>query len=275
MTWFKIDDSFYDHPKVFDASDSAVALWVRAGCWSARNLTDGEVPGRLAFRLCDDPMGAVAELVERGLWEQVGDDYVFHDWHDYQPAREDVLAKREEARERMRALRAKRSKARSPERSREQTANERENNPRTFADRSQPPTRPDQSSKELSLFTADAVEQETEGPSRRNPETDAPETFPITEKMRAWARKEVPLVADDLERHTADFLDFHAAKGNRFRDWSRAWHKWMRKAAEIAQRSGNAVAVRRTTGSNQSNDQDIFARQMARAAERDREAGRA
>jgi hypothetical protein len=44
LTWFKIDDSFYDHPKVFDAPDCAVALWTRAGTWSARNLTDGFVP---------------------------------------------------------------------------------------------------------------------------------------------------------------------------------------------------------------------------------------
>jgi hypothetical protein len=72
MTWFKIDDSFYDHPKVFDAPDCAVALWTRAGTWSARNLTDGFVPTGMPARLCDDPDTAVKELVRRGLWLRDG-----------------------------------------------------------------------------------------------------------------------------------------------------------------------------------------------------------
>ena len=94
MTWFKVDDSFYDHPKVFDAPDAAVALWVRAGCWSARNLTDGFVPSGLPARLCDDHETAVRELVARGLWERAKGGYRFHDWSRYQPTRESVEAER-------------------------------------------------------------------------------------------------------------------------------------------------------------------------------------
>lgn len=90
MTWFKVDDSFYDHPKVFDAPDCALALWVRAGCWSARNLTDGFVPASLPARLCDDPDTAVRELVERGLWYRTKGGYQFHDWTEYQPSAADV-----------------------------------------------------------------------------------------------------------------------------------------------------------------------------------------
>lgn len=100
MTWFKVDDSFYDHPKVFDAPDCAVALWTRAGCWSARNLTDGFVPANLPARLCDDPDTAVKDLVHRGLWSRVSGGYRFHDWSAYQPSAEDV-----------RDLRAKRAAA--------------------------------------------------------------------------------------------------------------------------------------------------------------------
>jgi hypothetical protein len=47
--------------------------------------------------------------------------------------------------------------------------------------------------------------------------------------MREWARINVPTV--DLERETAQFLDHHAAKGNTFVDWRRAWMTWMRNAA--------------------------------------------
>ncbi len=100
MTWFKVDDSFYDHPKVFDAPDCAVALWTRAGCWSARNLTNGFVPSNLPARLCDDPDTAIKELVRRGLWKRVSGGYQFHDWTTYQPTADEV-----------RDLRAKRSAA--------------------------------------------------------------------------------------------------------------------------------------------------------------------
>lgn len=105
MTWFKLDDSFYDHPKVFDASDAAVALWVRAGCWSARNLTDGFVPAGMPVRLSTSAEAAAAELARRGLWERTRGGWLFHDWAEYQPTKESVEADRKAARERMRRRR--------------------------------------------------------------------------------------------------------------------------------------------------------------------------
>jgi hypothetical protein len=95
MTWFKIDDTFYDHPKIFDAPDCAVALWTRAGTWSARNLTDGFVPAGMPARLCDDPDTAVRQLMTRGLWQRTRGGYQFHDWADYQPSAEAVKKLRE------------------------------------------------------------------------------------------------------------------------------------------------------------------------------------
>lgn len=100
MPWFKVDDSFYDHPKVFDLPDSAVALWTRAGSWAARNLTDGFVPARMPARLCDDHDTAVRALVDRGLWKRTKGGYQFHDWEVYQPSADEV-----------RNLRAKRAEA--------------------------------------------------------------------------------------------------------------------------------------------------------------------
>lgn len=95
MTWFKVDDSFYDHPKVFDAPDCAVALWTRAGTWSARNLTDGFVPAGMPARFCDDHETAVRELLNRGLWKRARSGYQFHDWSHYQPTREEAMAGRD------------------------------------------------------------------------------------------------------------------------------------------------------------------------------------
>lgn len=100
MTWFKVDDSFYDHPKVFDLPDAAVALWTRAGCWSARNLTDGFVPARMCARLCDDHDTAARALVDSGLWKRARGGYRFHDWAEFQPTAasvKELKAKRAEA----------------------------------------------------------------------------------------------------------------------------------------------------------------------------------
>lgn len=135
MPWFRVDDSFYDHPKVFDAPDCAVALWVRAGTWSARSLTDGYVPAAMLARFTSDPETAARELVQRGLWSRVKGGYRFHDWGQYQPTRESVENERKAARTRMRRLRQARSHDDSfAPSSAEQQAN--------FGRSSQPPSRP-------------------------------------------------------------------------------------------------------------------------------------
>ena len=98
MTWFRIDDGFNDHPKV-DAledgpcADAAESLWLRAGVWSAKHLTDGFIPVGRAKRLARNRK-APAELVRVGLWEAVDGGYQYHDWPDHQPTKEDVEAKR-------------------------------------------------------------------------------------------------------------------------------------------------------------------------------------
>lgn len=94
VAWFNVDDSFYDHPKVWDAPDCAVALWTRAGSWSSRNLTDGFVPSGMPARFCGDHEQAIRELLDRGLWTRAKGGYLFHDWTDWNSSKEAVKAKR-------------------------------------------------------------------------------------------------------------------------------------------------------------------------------------
>lgn len=144
MTWFKVDDSFYDHPKVFDLPDSAVALWIRAGCWSARNLTDGFVPARMPARLCDDPDTAVKALVDSGLWRRSKGGYQFHDWADYQPTREEVERGRKAAAERQRRRRARMRQQINEEPVTDMSRRDsRVNHNGSHGGSSRPPTRPD------------------------------------------------------------------------------------------------------------------------------------
>jgi hypothetical protein len=105
MPWFRVDDGFYDHPKAI-AAGPALALWLRAGCWCAKQLTDGYVPVGMLAPLGGN-RGHANRLVEAratpggvGLWIPADGGWHFHDWSDYQPTRaevEDKRAKRAEA----------------------------------------------------------------------------------------------------------------------------------------------------------------------------------
>ncbi|MFC5184392.1 hypothetical protein [Actinomadura harenae] len=103
MTWFKVDDTLAFHRKVVAAGNAAMGLWVRAGSWSAQQLTDGFVPKHMVASL--GTRGQAEKLVAVGLWEHAEGGYVFHGWNERQPTRQQVEQEREAARERMRRRR--------------------------------------------------------------------------------------------------------------------------------------------------------------------------
>jgi hypothetical protein len=108
MTWFKVDDNFWSHPKTVALSTHAVALWVRAGSYCGNHLTDGVIP-RYILPMLQGDADAATELVGAGLWLDHIDGWVFHDWEQYQPARAKVEAERAKTRERVAKHRAKES----------------------------------------------------------------------------------------------------------------------------------------------------------------------
>lgn len=112
MTWFRVDDGFATSPKVMSIPRSrrlaALGLWTIAGSWSAQHLTDGRVPAYMLEEWGAD-LSHGTDLVTAGLWREEGDGYVFHDWHDYQPGRADVMAAREKERRRKEAYRQKKA----------------------------------------------------------------------------------------------------------------------------------------------------------------------
>lgn len=99
MPWVRLDDSFAEHPKVIGLSDAAFRTHVNAICYCNRQLTDGRVPSVLGN-------GCTEELLDAGVWERNGSGFLVHDYLDYQPSKEEVLAEREKAAERMRRLRS-------------------------------------------------------------------------------------------------------------------------------------------------------------------------
>lgn len=94
MTWFKVDDSFYDHPKIAELSMAARGLWVTAGSYCSRHLTDGHITGKQVRKL-GGTAPQVRDLVRIGVWiecelhsESNSNCYAFHDWIEMQPTRE-------------------------------------------------------------------------------------------------------------------------------------------------------------------------------------------
>lgn len=111
LTWIRLDDDFPEHPKVAAVGPLGIAMQVSALAYAARNLTDGFIPDAVAIRLIDvsrlaqraegrllEACEAVRledlceQLVVAGLWERVEEGFQIHDYLDYNPRREEVLA---------------------------------------------------------------------------------------------------------------------------------------------------------------------------------------
>ncbi|MCF8605135.1 hypothetical protein L5I01_17410 [Gordonia sp. HY442] len=108
MTWFKVDDGFWSHPKTAALPPAAISLWVKSGAYSCQHLTDGRISPQV-LRLLGTRKSA-RDLVNAGLWHEVDGGWVFHDWSEYQETSGDVLKRRDEAKERQRRSREERAK---------------------------------------------------------------------------------------------------------------------------------------------------------------------
>jgi hypothetical protein len=96
MAWVRIDDLAPDHPKLLKAGLAATGFWLRALAYCSRQLTDGFVPNEAAELMGKGQGAKLAQrLVEVGLWDRAEGGYQVHDYHDYQPSREQIRARRE------------------------------------------------------------------------------------------------------------------------------------------------------------------------------------
>ena len=213
--WFKVDDSFYDHPKVLPLSGDEVALWLRAGAWCGRQLTDGFVPDR-ALPVLGYGRETADALVSVGLWERLAAGYRFHDWEDYQPTRAEVLERQ-----------ARRSEAgRKGASVRWQNASDSHSTSeadRTDAVMPRPdPTRPDPKTPSL-----------REGGTRAK---RLPEGWTPNDVLRQWTAKTTPSV--DIEEEVERFRDYWRGVGKPMKDWDAVWRNWARRSHEGNVRRG-------------------------------------
>jgi hypothetical protein len=102
MPWVRFEDDYLFNAKIQTLGPYARLLDFSAIIYSARELRDGRLTVedvRLVARLVQIPRWQLAanELVERGRWQVCSHPslYVIHDYLEYQPSREKILAKRE------------------------------------------------------------------------------------------------------------------------------------------------------------------------------------
>lgn len=103
--WAKLDDSLYDHPKLFMAAGALnvpknrVALvfgtYAYGLIYSAKHLTNGFLPKNFNRGFSDKPELVARALVAGGLWKEVKDGYQIHDWDQWNPNAERVKAKKD------------------------------------------------------------------------------------------------------------------------------------------------------------------------------------
>lgn len=114
MSWIRLDEDYFDHPKLAEAGPLASWLNTKAIGYCNRYLTDGKVPRPIALTLVSwddvsplqsayhsDAMTStmvngqlIERLVECGLWDEVDGGYQIHDYLDFQPSRAKVLSER-------------------------------------------------------------------------------------------------------------------------------------------------------------------------------------
>lgn len=115
-----VDTNVTDHPRFQKAGLAAVGLWTLGLAYTRKHELDGRVPKTIAHRMDPDAPLLASRLVECGLWEDCGDDYLVLRYAEKgNQTRAQIAESRAKARERVARFRMSRVT------NAEQTANER------------------------------------------------------------------------------------------------------------------------------------------------------
>jgi len=110
VSWAKLDDGFYDHPKVLATSNAAIGLYCKALTYCGKHLTDGVIPAAVVTRNLVGTDAEVDELLRNNLWTREAETYRVINYLRYQTSSKSVKKERKRAKQGMRALRARRAR---------------------------------------------------------------------------------------------------------------------------------------------------------------------
>jgi len=228
MSWAKIDDHFFGHPKVVNTSLAARGLWITALSWTAALRTDGWIPEEIIPVLAADgenrgqiPTWVVEELVSHRLWERGEGGYRIHDFLDWNPSREEVDARRAATNTRVAAYRERKRVTHAD-------GNTLPSDPVTLL-----PSRPGPSDPVTRRDTqSGSVRGSVRGTKTRRAAraTPLPPDFTLTDARLQFARDGH---VEEPELEFGHFLDYHRAHGTVMIDWEAAWRTWCRNARKF------------------------------------------
>lgn len=218
--YFAVDDGAHSHPKIMNATNAAIGLWVRVGSYVAQHLTDGHVPGVVAKAY--GTASQAKKLVEVELWHAHGHtcsrcpqprlgDYFMHDYRESgNLARSEVKARREKDAEKKRRQRAGTSPTPPPP-------------PRQMPFDEEPPPGDE-----------DAPPEETPRPPRRTAPAMAgipADWEPSRDDVHAanTARTDTgraPLTADQVDVLTRKFVRRMTEERRTAAEWGGRWRQW-------------------------------------------------
>lgn len=92
MTWTKLDDDFWSHPKVLRVGNEAAGAYVRMLSYCGKHLTDGHVEEEVA-RFITKPR-ILEALAEANFISQNGNGWLIPDYLEFNPSREQIREKR-------------------------------------------------------------------------------------------------------------------------------------------------------------------------------------
>lgn len=244
MSWFKVDDKLWGHPKWLATPIRSRGLWVTAGSWAADHEQDGNIP-RHVLPILGATARDASGLVAAGLWEATDAGWRFRDWDDFQPTREQKEAEREAARERMRAGRERRAAMRSGD-VRPNTGEVREQFGRSSEDVRSTPSRPDPT---RPVTTPSGVVRAAARASSM--------PFDWTPTAEHHTRAQDDQL--DIEREAVKFRAHAEEKGRTAKNWNAAFTRWLINAAEYAKRDAGKPAR------SMDRQGDLLKEEMARA----------
>lgn len=108
MPWFKVDDGFATSRQILAIPPryrlKAAGLWTLAGTWSAKELTDGQIPHHVAKELGGTQI-IIDWLIKVGLWEWTETSCNFVHWSEFQFTKSRVMEHRANEAERKKRAR--------------------------------------------------------------------------------------------------------------------------------------------------------------------------
>ncbi len=290
MPWVKLDDRFPSHRKVALLSDRAFRLHISAICWCSENLTDGRISDR-ELPLVAHIRGLKAtakQLEDAGVWDRTDDGWEIHDFLDYNPSREQVLAERKKNAARQEAFRRRKNGKPVPPdgsdgpssngrsngvtrtgetRDGDTTATRAQHDGDTTAHRMRPVSESDPQVSEIRHGVTNGA------PSRPVP-TPTPSMADVGGNGAGSGAPGAepdglsPIDIDgfalndglrrwalktfgpglDLDYETAQFVDHFRAQAVRRPNWPTEWQKWIRRSAKYASERANCPPLRAVSG---------------------------